>query len=45
MENKDTMTDYQELARVRDQKWDMVKITIGIIFVLFSFFVFICVNK
>ena len=32
MENKDTMTDYQELARVGDQKWDMVKITIGITF-------------
>ena len=32
MENKDTKTDYQELVRVGDQKWDMVKITIGIIF-------------
>ena len=32
MENNDTMADYQELARVGNQSWDMVKITIGTIF-------------
>ena len=33
MENKDTKTDYQEVARVGDRKSEMVKITIGVIFV------------
>ena len=37
MENKDTMTDYQELARVGNQRWDMVKITIWIIFFCLGF--------
>ena len=32
MENKDTKTDYQEVVSVGDQKWEMVEITIGIIF-------------
>ena len=33
MENKGTKTDYQEVVRVGDQKSEMVKITIGVIFV------------
>ena len=36
IENKDAKTDYQELVRVGDQKWDMVKITVGIISFLFE---------
>ena len=32
MESKDTKTDYQVVLRVGDQKWEMVEITIGIIF-------------
>ena len=34
MENKDTNTDYQKFARVGDRKWEIVDITIGIIFLL-----------
>ena len=32
MENNDTKTDWQEVVRVGDQKWEMVEITIRIIF-------------
>ena len=32
MENKDTNTDYQMFARVGDQKWEIVEITVGFIF-------------
>ena len=32
MENKDAKTDYQEVVRVGDQKWETVEITIRIIF-------------
>ena len=32
MEDKDTNTDCQKFVRVGDQKWDIVEITIGIIF-------------
>ena len=32
MENNDTKTDYQEIVRAGDQMWEMVEITIGIIF-------------
>ena len=35
MENKDTKTDYQEVVGAGDQKWEMVEITIGIIFFFF----------
>ena len=35
MESNDTKTEYQEVVRVGDQKWEMVEITIGII--LFKF--------
>ena len=41
MENKDTKTDYQEVVRPGDQKWEMVEITIGIIFSFFLFFCFL----
>ena len=34
MENMDTNTDYQKFVRVGEQKWRIVKITIGIIFLL-----------
>ena len=34
MENKDTNTDYQKFTRVRGQKWEIVEITIRIIFLL-----------
>ena len=37
MENKDTKTDYQEVVRVGDQKWEMVEITIRIIFFCLRF--------
>ena len=33
MENKDRKTDYQQVVRVGDQKWEMVEMTIGIFFV------------
>ena len=33
MENKDTKADYQEVVRAGEQKWwEMVEITLGIIF-------------
>ena len=32
MENKDTNTAYQKFIRVGDQNWEIVEITIGIIF-------------
>ena len=32
MENKDTNTDYQEVVRVGDQKWEIVEIMIRKIF-------------
>ena len=35
MENKDTNTEYQKFVRVGDQKWEIVEITIRIIFLLF----------
>ena len=38
MENKDTNTEYQKFVRVGDQKWEIVEITIRIIFLLFFFF-------
>ena len=37
MENNDTKTDYQEVVRVGDQKWEMVEITIRIIFFCLRF--------
>ena len=44
MKNKNTKTDYQKVFRLRDQKWEMVKITIGIIFLFFVFFGFFCLR-
>ena len=35
MENNDTNTDYHKFVRVGDQKWEIVEITIGIIFFFF----------
>ena len=32
MENNDTNIDYQKFVRVEDQKWEILEITIGIIF-------------
>ena len=32
MKNKDTNTDYQKFVKVGDQKWEVVEITIRIIF-------------
>ena len=32
MENKDTNTDYQKFVRVGEQKWEIVEITVRIIF-------------
>ena len=32
MENKDTKTDYQEVVTAWDQQYEIVEITIGIIF-------------
>ena len=41
MQNKDTNTNYQKVLRVGDQKWETVKITIGIFFCLrFVFTIF-----
>ena len=37
MENKDTSTDYQKFVGVRDQKWEVVEITIGIFFFCLRF--------
>ena len=34
MENNDTNLDYTKFARVGDQKWEIVEITIGITFLL-----------
>ena len=34
MENKDTNTDHQMFVRVGDQKWEIVEITVGFIFLL-----------
>ena len=34
MENTDTNTDYQKFDRVGVQKWEIVEITIGTIFLL-----------
>ena len=34
MENKDTNTDYQKFVRVGDEKWEIVEITTGTIFLL-----------
>ena len=36
MENDDTNTDYHKFAWVRDQKLEVVEITIGIIFFPFA---------
>ena len=36
MENNDTNTDYHKFVRVGEQKWEIVEITIGIIFFLFA---------
>ena len=36
MENNDTNTDYPKFVRVGDQKWEIVEITIGIIFLFFA---------
>ena len=37
MENKDSMTDYQEVVRVKEQKWEMVEIgTIHIHYFLYT---------
>ena len=37
MENNDTNTDYHKFVRLGDQKWEIVEITIGIIFYTGSF--------
>ena len=37
MENKTAKTDYEEVVRAGDQKWDMVEITIRIIFFCLRF--------
>ena len=37
IENKDTNTDYQKFVRVADQKWEIVEITVGIIFFCLRF--------
>ena len=37
MENKDTNTDSQKFVRVRDQKWEIAEITIGIIVFAWDF--------
>ena len=34
MENNNTNTDYHKFGRVGDQKWEIVEITIEIIFLL-----------
>ena len=39
MENKDTNIGYQKFARVGDQKWEIVEITIGISF-LFEIYIY-----
>ena len=43
--NKDTKTGYQEVVKVGDQKWEMVEITIGIIFYIWDsyllFFIYV----
>lgn len=39
MENKDTSTDYQKFVGVRDQKWEVVEITIGIFFFLLEIYI------
>ena len=36
MENKGTKTDYKEFVRVGDEKWEIVEITIRIIFIWFE---------
>ena len=42
MGNNDTNTDYHKFVKVGDQKWEIVEITIGIIFSFFCLrFVFI----
>ena len=41
MENKDTNTDYLKIVTVGDQKWEIVEITIGIIF---FFLLEICIH-
>ena len=40
MENKDTNTDYEKFVRVGDQKWEIVEITIRIIFFCYE----ICIH-
>ena len=49
MENKDTSTDYQKFVGVRNQKWEVVEITIGIFFFfawdLYSLFLLLGVFK
>ena len=35
MKNKDTNTDYQKVVRLGDQKWEIVKTAIRIIFFFF----------
>ena len=39
MENKDTSSDYQKFVGVRDQKWEVVEITIGIFFFLLEIYI------
>ena len=45
MENKNTRTRYQELVRARDQKREMVKITLKFFFYDSYSLFFICVGK
>ena len=38
MENNDTNADYRKFIRVRGQKWQIIEITIGIIFFAWDFY-------
>ena len=46
MENKDRKTDYQEVVRAGNQKWQMVEITVRIFFFCFTFlFIIFCIYR
>ena len=38
MENNDTNADYRKFIRVRGKKWQIIEITIGIIFFAWDFY-------
>ena len=44
MENNDANTDYHKFVRLGDQRWEIVEITIGIIFFFFFFVLKICIQ-